>query len=275
MRSTRRARTGLPFEFTKEAWALQTTLLEYLERIWREPDEGIWEIRGERRHFVHSKVMAWVAFDRAVRTVGEHGLDGPVERWRRAARRDPPRRVRARLRRRSSGRSRSRTARRSSTRACSSSRSSASCPRRTSVSAARSRRSSATSSPTASSCATAREASVDGLPAGEGVFLPCSFWLVDCLELARAPRRRARAVRASHRARERRRPALGGVRPEGEAPARQLPAGVHASRPRELRLQRPAAPAVADAPATRGRLTARTTCRSSSPRRSIGEFSWL
>ena len=54
----------------------------HLEEIWREPDEGIWEIRGERRHFVHSKVMAWVAFDRAVRSVEEHAVDGPVERWR-------------------------------------------------------------------------------------------------------------------------------------------------------------------------------------------------
>jgi GH15 family glucan-1,4-alpha-glucosidase len=66
----------------KPAWALQRALLDHLERIWREPDEGIWEIRGDRRHFVHSKVMAWVAFDRAVRTVEEQGLDGPVDRWR-------------------------------------------------------------------------------------------------------------------------------------------------------------------------------------------------
>ena len=49
---------------------------------WREPDEGIWEVRGPRRHFTHSKVMAWVAFDRAVRSVEEDGLDGPVDRWR-------------------------------------------------------------------------------------------------------------------------------------------------------------------------------------------------
>jgi GH15 family glucan-1,4-alpha-glucosidase len=67
---------------TKEGWSLQMTLLEYLERIWREPDEGIWEIRGERRQFVHSKVMAWVAFDRAVRSVETQPVDGPVERWR-------------------------------------------------------------------------------------------------------------------------------------------------------------------------------------------------
>jgi len=70
---------GLAYE--KSAWDLQRVLLDYLERIWREPDEGIWEIRGERRHFVHSKVMAWVAFDRAVRSVEEHASPGPGEHW--------------------------------------------------------------------------------------------------------------------------------------------------------------------------------------------------
>jgi GH15 family glucan-1,4-alpha-glucosidase len=60
------------------AWALQLKLLEHLERAWPEPDEGIWEIRGDRRHFVHSKVMAWVAFDRGVRTVEEQGLDSSL-----------------------------------------------------------------------------------------------------------------------------------------------------------------------------------------------------
>ncbi len=64
------------------AWALQRSLLTFLERTWREPDEGIWEVRGPRRHFTHSKVMAWVAFDRAVRAVEEFGADGPVDRWR-------------------------------------------------------------------------------------------------------------------------------------------------------------------------------------------------
>ena len=57
-------------------------MLDYLEQIWPQPDQGIWEIRGEPRHFVHSKVMAWVAFDRAVRTVEEQGLDGAVDKWR-------------------------------------------------------------------------------------------------------------------------------------------------------------------------------------------------
>jgi GH15 family glucan-1,4-alpha-glucosidase len=64
-----------------DAWALNGKLLDWLESGWREPDEGIWEVRGPRRHFTHSKVMAWVAFDRAVRSVEEHGLDGPVDRW--------------------------------------------------------------------------------------------------------------------------------------------------------------------------------------------------
>jgi GH15 family glucan-1,4-alpha-glucosidase len=65
----------------RSAWRLQRTLLDYLEGTWQEPDEGIWEVRGKRRQFVHSKVMAWVAFDRAVRTVEEQNLDGPADRW--------------------------------------------------------------------------------------------------------------------------------------------------------------------------------------------------
>ena len=69
-------------EFARNPWDLQIVLLEHLERIWREPDEGIWEIRGPKRHFVHSKVMAWVAFDRAVRSVEEHASPGPGEHWR-------------------------------------------------------------------------------------------------------------------------------------------------------------------------------------------------
>jgi GH15 family glucan-1,4-alpha-glucosidase len=58
-------------------------MLDYLESLWREPDEGIWEVRGPRRHFVHSKVMAWVAFDRAVKAVERYDRNGDVERWRR------------------------------------------------------------------------------------------------------------------------------------------------------------------------------------------------
>ena len=64
-----------------EAWALQCALLEFLESGWKEPDEGIWEVRGPRRPFTHSKVMAWVAADRAVRTVRRFDCPGPVDRW--------------------------------------------------------------------------------------------------------------------------------------------------------------------------------------------------
>jgi GH15 family glucan-1,4-alpha-glucosidase len=64
------------------AWDLQVSLMEFLESGWKEPDDGIWEVRGPRRHFTHSKVMAWVAVDRAVRSVEEFGFDGPVTKWR-------------------------------------------------------------------------------------------------------------------------------------------------------------------------------------------------
>src|SRR5436190_3813188 len=64
------------------AWDLQRALLKHLETCWQEPDQGLWEVRGPRRHFTHSKMMCWVAFDRAVKAVEEHGLPGPVEHWR-------------------------------------------------------------------------------------------------------------------------------------------------------------------------------------------------
>jgi GH15 family glucan-1,4-alpha-glucosidase len=64
------------------AWDVQCTMLEHLETVWHEPDEGIWEVRGGRRHFTHSKVMAWVAFDRAIKAVERLGFKGPARRWR-------------------------------------------------------------------------------------------------------------------------------------------------------------------------------------------------
>jgi GH15 family glucan-1,4-alpha-glucosidase len=63
------------------AWSLEKEILASLEARWREPDQGIWEVRGPRRHFTHSKVMAWVAFDRAIKSVESFGGEGPVERW--------------------------------------------------------------------------------------------------------------------------------------------------------------------------------------------------
>jgi GH15 family glucan-1,4-alpha-glucosidase len=64
------------------AWDLQQVLLDFLESSWEEPDNGIWEVRGPPRKFTHSKVMAWVAFDRAVKAVEAFGLEGPTQRWR-------------------------------------------------------------------------------------------------------------------------------------------------------------------------------------------------
>jgi GH15 family glucan-1,4-alpha-glucosidase len=69
------------------AWDLQRALLDHLEKAWIEPDHGLWEVRGPPRHFTYSKVMAWVAFDRAVKMVETFGMDGPVERWRELRRR--------------------------------------------------------------------------------------------------------------------------------------------------------------------------------------------
>jgi GH15 family glucan-1,4-alpha-glucosidase len=63
-------------------WDLQKALLEHVEDIWQDPDEGIWEVRGGAQHFTYSKVMAWVAFDRAIKSVEQFGFSGPVDHWR-------------------------------------------------------------------------------------------------------------------------------------------------------------------------------------------------
>jgi GH15 family glucan-1,4-alpha-glucosidase len=69
-------------EPSADAWGMQRVLLDFLEGAWMKPDAGLWEVRGPLRHFTHSKVMAWVAFDRAVKFVERSSLPGPVERWR-------------------------------------------------------------------------------------------------------------------------------------------------------------------------------------------------
>ncbi len=165
-----------------EGWQLQRALLDHLERSWEEPGHGIWEVRGDRQRFTNSRVMAWVAFDRAVKTVEQFNMDGPVERWRnlrRVVHQDvcrfgfdpslgafvqsygakhldasalliplvgflPPEDPRVR----------------STVEAI---------KRRLIVDGLVRRYDS--------------EAGIDGLPAGEGVFLPCSFWLADNLIL--------------------------------------------------------------------------------------------
>ena len=171
---------GLALE--KPAWALQMTLLEYLEQIWREPDEGIWEIRGERRHFVHSKVMAWVAFDRAVRSVETQSMEGPADRWRQI--RDE---IHDEVCRRGYDATLGSFVQSYGSKELDASLLLIPLVGFLPGSDARVR---GTVEAIERGLVTdgfvqryRTETSVDGLPPGEGVFLPCSFWLVDCLAL--------------------------------------------------------------------------------------------
>jgi GH15 family glucan-1,4-alpha-glucosidase len=68
--------------YLEAGWDFQRALLDHLETVWQSPDEGIWEVRGGRQHFTYSKVMAWVAFDRAIKSGEAFGLEGPLDRWR-------------------------------------------------------------------------------------------------------------------------------------------------------------------------------------------------
>ncbi len=79
---SRAAGTEQEEELHDISWSLQRQLMDFLETGWAQPDEGIWEVRGPRRNFVHSKVMAWVAVDRAIKGVTDHGLKGPIAKWR-------------------------------------------------------------------------------------------------------------------------------------------------------------------------------------------------
>jgi len=169
-------RTGLAPDPT--AWNFELRLLEFLEGAWQEKDEGLWEMRGPRQHFTHSKVMAWVAFDRAVKSIEQSRLAGPVERFR--ALRD---RIHADVCARAWH-----AGKRAFTQAYGSDHLDASLlllpqvgflephdPRFASTVAAIERE-------------LVKDGFVlryptrgqDGLPPGEGVFLACSFWLADC-----------------------------------------------------------------------------------------------
>ncbi|HEY2544342.1 MAG TPA: glycoside hydrolase family 15 protein, partial [Gaiellaceae bacterium] len=170
-------------EIEHNAWNLQKVLLEYLETIWREPDEGIWEIRGERRHFVHSKVMAWVAFDRMIRSVEDQGLEGPADHWR-----EIREEIRADVCTHGFDQELG-----SFVQSYGSKELDASLLLIPLVGFLP-----ATDDRVRGTIAAIEKSlvvdglvlryrthteGVDGLPPGEGVFLPCSFWLVDCLEL--------------------------------------------------------------------------------------------
>lgn len=159
-------------------WKLQLAGLRHLETIWQEPDEGIWEVRGGRRDFVHSKVMAWVAFDRAVRDAETYGLPGPIERWRGLVRR-----MHAEICEKGFNKERN-----SFTQSYGSTALDASLllipvvgflppsdPRVVGTIAAIERELVADGFV----MRYRSEEGVDGLPPGEGAFLPCSFWLVD------------------------------------------------------------------------------------------------
>ncbi|MDX6387687.1 MAG: hypothetical protein QOD85_1489, partial [Gaiellaceae bacterium] len=157
---------------------------DFLEGAWQQPDEGIWEVRGPRRHFVHSKVLAWVAFDRAVDTVDRFDLPGPVERWREIRQQIHDEVCREGFD----------TDRNSFMQSYGSEKLDASTlliplvgflpatdPRVAGTIDAIQRE--LMRDGFVARYAVQDENEVDGLPGGEGVFLPCSFWLVDALVL--------------------------------------------------------------------------------------------
>jgi GH15 family glucan-1,4-alpha-glucosidase len=167
---------------SRDAWDLQRAIVEHVETAWREPDEGIWEVRSGRRPFTHSKVMAWVALDRTISAAEQFGLAAPLDRWR-AVRAD----IHAEVCRRGFD-----------------------AARNTFVQSYGARELDAAllmiplvgflppSDPRARGTVEAIERELcedglvlryrpqdtdDGLPGDEGVFVPCSFWLADCLAL--------------------------------------------------------------------------------------------
>jgi GH15 family glucan-1,4-alpha-glucosidase len=174
------------------AWDLQRALLEHLERVWMEPDAGMWEVRGPPRHFAYSKIMCWVAFDRAVKMVESMGLPGPVERWRTLRER-----IRGDIYEHGVSRKRGCFVQSYGSEALDASLLlipvtgflPATDPRMITTVEAIQRE--LTVDGLVQRYRT--QESVDGLPPGEGVFLACSFWLVDNLRM-QGRRREARAL---------------------------------------------------------------------------------
>jgi GH15 family glucan-1,4-alpha-glucosidase len=172
-------RAGLPPDPT--SWRLQLALLDFLERSWSMPDEGLWEVRGPRQHFTHSKVMAWVAFDRAVKSVETLHLQGPTDRWRR---------IRDHIHDDVCAHGYS-TEKQAFTQAYGSPHLDASLLLIPQVGFLPARDPRMVSTVAAIERELMRDGFVmryptvgqDGLPAGEGVFLACSFWLADCYAL--------------------------------------------------------------------------------------------
>ncbi len=166
-----------------DAWNFQRVLLEFLESNWDEPDNGIWEIRGDRQHFTHSKVMTWVALDRCIKAVERYRLEGPVRRWRKL--RDE---VHETVCRRGVDARRNAFVQRFGARDLDASLLQIPCvgflpisdPRVQGTIAAIERELIADG--LVLRYKTSKR--VDGLPPNEGAFLPCSFWLADTLALS-------------------------------------------------------------------------------------------
>ncbi len=171
-------------ESGEDSWHLQRHLVDFVVKNWREPDEGIWEIRGPRRHFTHSKVMAWVTLDRAVKGVELHGLRGNVDEWKK---------VRAEIHDDvcTQGFNQSRG---TFTQYYGGTELDAALlmmplvgflpptdPRMHATIEAIAK--DLTVHGLVERYRTKTSGDVDGLPKGEGTFLPCSFWLADCLHL--------------------------------------------------------------------------------------------
>jgi GH15 family glucan-1,4-alpha-glucosidase len=168
----------------EQSWHLQRHLVDFVLAHWRDPDEGIWEIRGPRRHFTHSKVMAWVAIDRAVKAVEQFGLEGDLGKWT-AARTEIHEDI---------CRQGFHPGRGAFTQSYGAVELDASLlmlplvgflpahdPRI--ISTVEQIQRELTIDGFVARYQTESSGHVDGLPAGEGTFLPCSFWLADCLHL--------------------------------------------------------------------------------------------
>ncbi|MGA7979564.1 MAG: glycoside hydrolase family 15 protein [Chromatiaceae bacterium] len=169
-------------DLSEHAWRLQRVLLDFLESGWKEPDDGIWEVRGPQRHFTHSKVMAWVGFDRAVKSAQRFHLEGPVDRWRTV--RDQ---IHEEVCRRGFDEARGSFVQHYDSKALDAS---ALMLPLVGFLPPSDRRISSTVDAIQRELVVdglvrryAGDESVDGLPPGEGVFLPCSFWLVDNLAM--------------------------------------------------------------------------------------------
>lgn len=164
------------------AWELERCLVKYVAEHWEKPDSGIWEVRGPARHFTHSKVLAWVAMDRAVQACEKFGLPGDADEWR--AVRD---RIHAEVCER--GYSQKRGAFVQSLDSDKLDASLLMIPLVGFLPAEDERVKSTISAIEKNLMWNGfvlryhTETEVDGLPQGEGAFLPCSFWLVDCLNL--------------------------------------------------------------------------------------------